>query len=414
MQGQDVTEMEGKLSQKKMEMENYKKLVHPIRRLPVEVLCEIFLSLASNEDVRHGFRESTLSATTMPWVVSQVSRLWRSSALGFPRLWSTIHVVCCTPADLQEETIQKQLSALAAQIHRAASRHLSVAFYIRSSPVPQLDRFLAILLPTVPRWKALLMYITPGAAESLRQIRGNLDQLSHLTLYITNASGELIPTQRTCALSSWSDTFEFAPSLHMLSSPYPMAFGYKLPLDQITTYVCFQPMTAEHLAKVFARMTNLEELILATSNDFSKSSFQLLSHPKLQSFYICSTFLDSPFQLELPLLQCLTIIENVDLDKLFSFLKRSDIKALNRLWFHEMFFTPDGCLRILQALPTLDFLCLGLNGPLDLEKISSNPASIGPALTTLHLHQGPGQPFTVGPCFQCLRIKNWVYKPESG
>lgn len=67
-------------------IDSHKSLLSPIRRLPNELLSEIFLS-------RHS------SSTTSPfinlhddilWTILQVCALWRSTALSTPRLWNTI------------------------------------------------------------------------------------------------------------------------------------------------------------------------------------------------------------------------------------------------------------------------------------------------------------------------------------
>ncbi|EJD35273.1 hypothetical protein AURDEDRAFT_93216, partial [Auricularia subglabra TFB-10046 SS5] len=59
-------------------------LVHPIRRLPPEVLAEVFTACLSDEQLH--------SLSAVPYPVSQVCRRWRSVALQTPRLWTYVSV----------------------------------------------------------------------------------------------------------------------------------------------------------------------------------------------------------------------------------------------------------------------------------------------------------------------------------
>ncbi|KAG8906196.1 hypothetical protein FRB99_007412 [Tulasnella sp. 403] len=58
----------------------------PIRRLPDELLAEVFLLLWTNDTKKCG------------WRLSAVNRLWRRVALSIPRLWSTIELRTTTAA----------------------------------------------------------------------------------------------------------------------------------------------------------------------------------------------------------------------------------------------------------------------------------------------------------------------------
>ncbi|KAK0443203.1 hypothetical protein EV421DRAFT_2035503 [Armillaria borealis] len=68
------------------ELTKYRSLIAPVRRLPNEILSEIFsltcTDMSDSIDVIKG----------PPWVLSHVCSLWRSICLSSPRLWSTVAI----------------------------------------------------------------------------------------------------------------------------------------------------------------------------------------------------------------------------------------------------------------------------------------------------------------------------------
>ncbi|KAK0207282.1 hypothetical protein IW262DRAFT_1282243 [Armillaria fumosa] len=63
-----------------------KKILSPSRRLPPELLTEIFLRCSSLCDRR----SSPLDPHGLPWTLSHVCRKWRAVAIATPELWSKI------------------------------------------------------------------------------------------------------------------------------------------------------------------------------------------------------------------------------------------------------------------------------------------------------------------------------------
>ncbi|KAJ7646532.1 hypothetical protein FB45DRAFT_711947, partial [Roridomyces roridus] len=63
-------------------LEVLKRILSPVRRLPNELLVEIFTVM-----VRDGFDKKHFEH---PWVPSRVCRRWSAVALGTPSLWSFI------------------------------------------------------------------------------------------------------------------------------------------------------------------------------------------------------------------------------------------------------------------------------------------------------------------------------------
>ncbi|KAK0492263.1 hypothetical protein EDD18DRAFT_507956 [Armillaria luteobubalina] len=71
-----------------------KLILHPIRRLPEDILREIFSSCVSPQE-NYLYKDNTdivpcLDAGNPRWTLSQTCRRWRYMALGTPSLWSCI------------------------------------------------------------------------------------------------------------------------------------------------------------------------------------------------------------------------------------------------------------------------------------------------------------------------------------
>ncbi|KAJ7590477.1 hypothetical protein C8J56DRAFT_748986, partial [Mycena floridula] len=73
---------------KRREVEEYRSVLHPIRRLPKEILCEIFVSCVNEDLDDDGYnRANSLTASSTIWILPRVSADWRSITLSFPRMW---------------------------------------------------------------------------------------------------------------------------------------------------------------------------------------------------------------------------------------------------------------------------------------------------------------------------------------
>ncbi|KAF9020677.1 hypothetical protein BDZ89DRAFT_991784 [Hymenopellis radicata] len=75
-----------------------KRIFHPMRSLPQDILTEIFLSCTPSVDhhnfdwSRRGTNFDSLCPLNHPWNISHVSHRWREISLSLPRLWSVIYL----------------------------------------------------------------------------------------------------------------------------------------------------------------------------------------------------------------------------------------------------------------------------------------------------------------------------------
>ncbi|KAJ3522050.1 hypothetical protein NMY22_g12054 [Coprinellus aureogranulatus] len=73
-------------------IEEHRALLAPIRRVPVDVLQEIFYTITADSDASSP--SSDLSPRNPSLIISQVCRRWRDVALASPHLWTTLGIRC--------------------------------------------------------------------------------------------------------------------------------------------------------------------------------------------------------------------------------------------------------------------------------------------------------------------------------
>ncbi|KAJ7590456.1 hypothetical protein C8J56DRAFT_1025469 [Mycena floridula] len=222
----DLEALVRRRSQKEREVTDYKSVLHPIRRLPREILCEIFLSCVI-EDL--GDREeeeiSYLAPSSTIWILPHVSSLWRSVALSFPRMWSTVRLVGSDPDDLHEPS--SRLPFLQAQLQRSASHQLTVCLAFLYGFSEDLRPLLSMLFSTSHRWKDVLIWTDIGSLGSyFSPLRNRLPSLTTLSIWNSSETAEILtPSELTM--------FEVAPALTTLVGHADSLYEFKLPFSHM-------------------------------------------------------------------------------------------------------------------------------------------------------------------------------------
>ncbi|KAJ3541967.1 hypothetical protein NMY22_g3687 [Coprinellus aureogranulatus] len=99
----------------------HKSLLSPIRRLPQELLQQIFLLC------RTAHRMPLLSQDEAPLLLTRICRDWRNLALNAPALWDSIHIPI--PYNFTEEQIQFHLRRAERWLDMAKQSPLSISLY---------------------------------------------------------------------------------------------------------------------------------------------------------------------------------------------------------------------------------------------------------------------------------------------
>jgi hypothetical protein len=122
-------------------------LVSPARRLPDDVIREIFVAALQVPS-----RNCVMSATEPPLLLCHISRAWRALALSTPQLWTSVHIAVSTGLQLE-----RMASMVDTWLSRSGVLPLSLSVFVSLGADPNTD--VSILLEALicfsSRWKEI-------------------------------------------------------------------------------------------------------------------------------------------------------------------------------------------------------------------------------------------------------------------
>ncbi|CAK5270694.1 unnamed protein product [Mycena citricolor] len=268
--------------------------VSAVRRMPYEVLCEIFRGTLPSVAELH--EERKIRTTQFPWVLTQVSRRWRTTAVSLPSLWSRV-IVNFSDEDKHISSNAYPQPLLATQLGRA--RSLSVHFASsgsrKSGTQAHLFKFLA---GTSCRWTELELVISCTILRSLQLLQSNLPALKRLRISWDDSWENDYDSASSHVW--WRQTrelkcFEAAPSLRhlMMRKTSTRQWPIRLPFHLLTTCQirvndlfqgCLALLTqATHLIRVRIEIhTEQESQII----NFRRDRAALIRLPSLTHCYV--------------------------------------------------------------------------------------------------------------------------------
>ncbi|KAJ7288969.1 hypothetical protein C8J57DRAFT_1707227 [Mycena rebaudengoi] len=183
--------------------EGCRSALSPIRRLPAELLVEIFaIVLVESDDI---------NATTTPQQemsrlskdnllrLSQVSFWWRGIVMGTPMLWSTIVV---DMRQWQTHTTSTALGLISLSLERGGNFPLKIEV-MGETTFSDVRLVLEKLIQQSSRWREVALSVTASAFGLLSTAKGRLPRLESLRFCVRD--GGSLPTE--------VDVFETAPRL---------------------------------------------------------------------------------------------------------------------------------------------------------------------------------------------------------
>ncbi|KAJ7680993.1 hypothetical protein DFH06DRAFT_433882 [Mycena polygramma] len=158
----------------------HRALMSPIRRLPLDLIEEIFVACIPTH------RNCVMSAEEAPVLLGRICSLWRAISLSTPRLWCTLHIVEPTrpynPAPgLYDAKVAQRLEIANTWLQRSGKCPLSISLEsnldhgitppLTPSPSPPSTYlFMDVLMPYASRWKHLHLVIPSTALETLSHL----------------------------------------------------------------------------------------------------------------------------------------------------------------------------------------------------------------------------------------------------
>lgn len=383
-----------------MKISQYQTILHPVRRLPEDILREISLYFL-DEEIDSDSSQTSLEVTYMPWTLAKVSRRWRDIMLGFTRIWATVRVRI-RPSDLsvsQSWRLGQCAYLLGLQLQQAVLHPLSV-YILSRDPIPDLHPLLQILLPTSARWKRLTIRIPYSSFKSLLPVEARLQSLD--TLFIDCGTLEPFPDPSSITVDSpIARIFRFAPKLIEIAGEPLELMCCGLPWSQLHTFKTgnfWRPGNdILNLLRHMPNITCIRGFIWKYQSEFGTVFDVLhLDHVTVLELGVedCDRDL-TPFlqHLNLPILRDLEIhvtsVGPINFESIGSLVQRCCC-PLTTLRITALSGADDSCLALLAFLPSLNTLVLDCSGIVTesfMRQLTRNSPFLVPLLASLTLEQ---------------------------
>ncbi|KAK0440811.1 hypothetical protein EV421DRAFT_766341 [Armillaria borealis] len=295
-------------AQAAVDLRHAKAVLHPMRALPDDILCEIFIYNTPTWDEmaeagrRLAFYDS-LDARSGPWVLAQVCRNWRSVALSMPSLWS------CISLDFNVYFRQRDRPAdvaLQLALHLQRARRSPLSIRIESMSDINLHSAFPIVLSSMSQWRHLHIRTPVSSFHELGRCKAFLESLEEVHI---DASIFPIQTQDI-------ETFKMASNLRQLKL-YENGHFYHhnlhLGWSQLTHL--FARIDSDGIFRYFKELKNLVSLRLIfpsgprkldVSRRISLPKVQYLSLRRRGSAHMVNTVAGVFDMLDLPSLRMVT------------------------------------------------------------------------------------------------------------
>ncbi|KAJ7740015.1 hypothetical protein DFH07DRAFT_751826, partial [Mycena maculata] len=146
----------------------HKALVSPVRRLPLDIIQEIFVACLPTH------RNCVMSAREAPVLLGRICSAWRAISFSTPRLWASLHIA--DPGSSKADKSEQRLEVTRTWLQRSDQCPLSISLHspgpdsILHNPPSPTAAFLQVLIPFASRWQHIRFEIWIGFFETLGQL----------------------------------------------------------------------------------------------------------------------------------------------------------------------------------------------------------------------------------------------------
>ncbi|KAF7376684.1 hypothetical protein MSAN_00085400 [Mycena sanguinolenta] len=342
----------------------HQALLSPIRRLPLDILQEIFVACLPTH------RNCVMSASEAPVLLGRICSSWRALALSSPRLWSSVHIVepdrAHWPAELQAQRVE----ITKAWLGRSGQCPLAISLFGDARPDPASTEHrsasvLETLIPFASRWHNISLTSTSSGLNSLSCITENdVPMLTTLEISEIYRSAESPGTRWESfgllhAPNISSFTF-ISGNSHPLTLPLQWDRLLSLSLDSSSAFA----VTSEMAVEIFSRCPRLQTCRLKVNDEVQsaveESQGTILGFPHLQSLKIISVGIPINTvgglfsRVSLPELQHLTLLGHLgrEADGEFAFFPfLTTLPRLQSLSTDSQLYDDQALTGLLHALP---------------------------------------------------------------
>ncbi|KAJ7062351.1 hypothetical protein C8F01DRAFT_128353 [Mycena amicta] len=162
----------------------HKTLISPMRRIPIDVLQEIFVACLATE------RNCIMSASEAPILLGRICSSWRAISMSTPRLWASLHIVepsAPFSADsvyvtrARDARLAQRLETAKSWLARSGRCPLSISLLVESlgqeyssSEIESWPAysFLQVMIWHLPQWRRIELRVPHRLVEALRKLTG--------------------------------------------------------------------------------------------------------------------------------------------------------------------------------------------------------------------------------------------------
>ncbi|KAJ7468721.1 hypothetical protein FB451DRAFT_1257130 [Mycena latifolia] len=258
-------------------VEDYSRLcryiLSPIRRLPTEILVDIFrLCLFEAEQPHHAPAvdqedaaveyETRRVAKAELLRLSQVCPRWHRLIMGTPILWSSVQLDLSWWVGARES---RMMDLLRSVLERGMDSPLEIRARCNCNESCDHSGPLGLLAQHSRRWEIAVLSMNATYFQGVSAVEGNLPRLEALQLNVRN---------RSLSASRATKLFEVAPRLTELWFTGPAAAISNLPLEQLRVfgYIEVPPQDLVIFLPMATRLPTQAQLIIRV--DFSEDRFE--------------------------------------------------------------------------------------------------------------------------------------------
>ncbi|KAJ7500309.1 hypothetical protein B0H11DRAFT_804917 [Mycena galericulata] len=372
-------------------IDSHLALVSPARRLPDDVVREIFVAALPSD------RNAIMSEEEAPLLLSHISQGWRNLALSTPRLWSNLHIVTPPVHSLQSYVpkLHEINGAVVTWLSRSGTLPVSISFVARRQRPPRnasdeqistlqestrsaSATLIQTLIQFCARWQSIRFMngsdLTPLAALSISDV----PKLSSVAMDNMNIDGR----ETDWASMSFLGTPSLrAVDLRSLHGAHTSPINWDA-LTHLSTQFMSGLSPFDEMLAVLRHCTNLEILHLVIADTDTRAYSQTHAQPchmahlwRLSLITIGSNITGLLQQLSAPKLRILEYQGPSD-SLLLTIISRANGLAHLRLSISKI--SVDSLIELLRSAPALRELAL------DPEPVSPSP----PGSRTPHIPDG--------------------------
>ncbi|KAJ6578180.1 hypothetical protein B0H19DRAFT_985709 [Mycena capillaripes] len=311
----------------------HRAAISSVRRVPPELICEIFSLTVSGRILQN---KNRASGSKPPWHLGHICGSWRQAALSYTPFWSSIAV----PSSLSSDT---HLSRIEAQLLRAVNAPLEIYWSKVTSNVD--SRLLDLVLPECSRWRTLRLDFAHSShvLNWLLPVNGHLHSLENL---------EVVDGFHSTLPDVFSDTANLRQVILTTDRFLPSPISPALPWSQITHYRGAYTLTRQ--LDILSYAPHLLECVLGFIHDYSFITSHVVL-PDLRRLCVEDDAILA--HLTAPLLEDLTVVWFSS--TLLPFVHRSSC-TLTKLVLTRCTVSPE-LTTALENLPSLTHLLLAVD-----------------------------------------------------